>query len=1053
MFSTKKVVAFLLNMWYNYQYKCTNTDFEESLFILLMIKRRSAMNYDNLLKDLQKFIMIIPEDVLSECVDDIIVNRKDRRKYKTLESKIEAIIHNMPCRVKLIEALYNKYDDAKNIDSDLSYNDIISSINENNCIPQIIYTLHRCCDDEYDKQYFSDFIQSVPFQRTINHKWDEAEIDEMKNTIITTSQKNEEVTSMKYYLGYIELRTTFYNFKPQYIYDEANGSIDEISYESLKESFPEHGSVNLGYRKFGDDAHEFLKSLRIDKVDDVTDAKPCTSIYAINFDESELEDTGNDRILKRLDLQGLYENGEDLKNRIKPISSFGFFKIVTSQETNLTDDSFSGMIFVNEKDYSANEYVLLEDGQSLFGPYKLQERSIDGEKYVRPDSGIQKYILDYYDESDYEIYSFEKHPYMHEIIYTDVARINNSPRHRDVISDSLLLTKLTDSIDIKLLSSNPEEFERLYSTSPFLSDIPEEIRQTRIERIQIILQNTEEFDEIKKKAIITLLNSNNYSIPEETIKSSVQYKKLQDECSNLQRDTDELNAKIESLTEENKTLKTKITKLEENGANANSAAINDETLKQLECEIKKLKEKVSLIDDFETLKKEYEKLRNDYNTEKNLYDSKVIEVKEKKKELSEIQREVEGFITNELKKPDTTQMLRTAFDPYISNAMIEAAGVYSSNSESDQYKAISEEMKRIDCLEIDRFSLVDKLVAGVQKFRNYSKNEILNMYICLSQNFLTVFSGEPGTGKTSICNILASSLGLNKFGENESISKNRYVPVSVERGWSSKRDLIGYFNPLTKKYDRNNAKIYDGLMILNEERQESRFPYIILLDEANLSPIEYYWADFMRAADSSENNVFINIGLEKDIYIPKTLHFLATINNDQTTEELSPRLIDRAWIVRLPKYTERISGIEATGDMDNYFKDIVLWSDIENAFVMSESKEMSLKLLADQIYNLFDEHHLTVSPRVQQSIKNYVCVAQEIMEDEAGVCNKKQKALDFAIVQKLLPKINGYYKDYERLFKSLKQICDENLLIMTKEALLSMEDFQSQNMGYCKYLI
>ena len=54
-------------------------------------------------------------------------------------------------------------------------------------------------------------------------------------------------------------------------------------------------------------------------------------------------------------------------------------------------------------------------------------------------------------------------------------------------------------------------------------------------------------------------------------------------------------------------------------------------------------------------------------------------------------------------------------------------------------------------------------------------------------------------------------------------------------------------------------------MILNEERQESRFPYIILLDEANLSPIEYYWADFMRAADSNENNVFINIGLDKDI--------------------------------------------------------------------------------------------------------------------------------------------------------------------------------------------
>lgn len=238
-------------------------------------------------------------------------------------------------------------------------------------------------------------------------------------------------------------------------------------------------------------------------------------------------------------------------------------------------------------------------------------------------------------------------------------------------------------------------------------------------------------------------------------------------------------------------------------------------------------------------------------------------------------------------------------------------------------------------------------------------------------------------------------------------------------------------------------------MILNEEREESRFPYLILLDEANLSPIEYYWADFMRAADSSESDVFINIGLDKDIYIPKTLHFLATINNDQTTERLSPRLIDRAWIVKLPK----TSIMETDISIDNCVKDVVLWSDIENAFVFSETKEMSLKTLAEQIYKLFDEHHLTVSPRVQQSIKKYVCVAQEIMEDEIGICSKKEKALDFAIVQKLLPKINGYYKDYERLFKSLAQICDENHLKMTKEALIDMEDFQRQNMGYCQYLV
>lgn len=708
------------------------------------------------------------------------------------------------------------------------------------------------------------------------------------------------------------------------------------------------------------------------------------------------------------------------------------------------------MIFINEKDYPANENVLLEYGErKLFGPFKLQERSIDGEKYVRPDISACKYYLEYYKEEDYEFVPFEKRPYMQEPVYTDIAYIKNKPQYFDFISDSVLLTKLTDSIDTNLLSSNPEEFERLYSTSPFLGNIPVEIRNERINRIRDILKNTNEYDDIKKKALSTLIDSLNDELLVGKIRDSELYKDLQSEYAKLQKNNEDLNNKNDALENEKKNLSQKIERLEAERTTIDTATVDSERFEELESENKQLKDELALVGDFREMSNKYTELQTKFSDEKKLYDAKVREVDEKSKELQEIQNKIKDFITEELNKAGATKMLRTAFDPYISNAMIEAAGNYRVDEESNQYKTIADEMLSLECQEKDKNELIDTLVEGVKKFRDYEKNDILNMYICLSQNFLTVFSGEPGTGKTSICNILANGLGLNKFGTNSNISKNRYVPVSVERGWSSKRDLIGYFNPLTKKYDRSNAKIYDGLMILNEENKESRFPYLILLDEANLSPMEYYWSDFMRAADDSESDVFINIGLDKDIYIPKTLHFLATINNDQTTEQLSPRLVDRAWIVKLPP-NRRI--IETNVSVEQCFNNRILWSDIEKAFVLSESKEMSLKAVAEQIYKLFNEHHLAVSPRVQKSIKNYVCVAQEIMEDEIGV-TKKQKALDFAIVQKLLPKINGYYKDYERLFVSLTQICDENGLKMTKEALISMEEFQRQNMGYCQYLV
>ncbi len=1017
------------------------------------------MKQEQQLKQLFKFIKLLPEEFLIDCINYIdLPNRNERRKFeklKTTNDKIDFILRDTNNRVELIKNLYSKYSNAVDLDDNSTYQDILASINGINCIPYVLYMLYRCCEENFDNEHFSDFIRSEQFQKTIKNEWESLHIGSVNLMDMISGTTSEEDKKMIYYLGSIECRSTFYNFKPQYIYNSENKTIEEILY--VRDTFPMFGSLNLAYERYTK-SHDFLKSLDVDKAEEDAETTPIKNIYAISFSEEELEDSGNDKIAKKLNLQMVCDSGEDLANRIQPISKFEMYKIATPKGV-VNNESFSGMIFIERKEaYNTNEKVLIEYNSKLFGPYILQERSIDGEKYVRPDSGSQKYVLEYYDDGDYVFIAFEKkETYMQDPMYTDIAYIKNPPHSMDVISDVLLLEKMKDNIDVGLMNSNPEEFERLYSTSPFLASIPGEIRNGRIDRIQHILRNTIDYDEIKKKALNSLIDSLDYELLSNKIKNSELYKDLQKDIVDLQKEKEELHSKNNSLEEANKKLNFEIDQLKEQNNSANNDVVSTEEIEKLNNENSELKEKLLFVEEYELLKKKhsdlksaYSDLQSKYDSKKALYDSKVREIDEKDKELEGIKSKVQEFITNELNKTDAARMLRTAFDPYISNAMIEAAGSYRVEAESDQYKIVSKEMKDFKYDEkYSKNDLINMLVEGVQKFRKYSKNEILNMYICLSQNFLTVFSGEPGTGKTSMCNILASSLGLNNFGGNGNISKNRYVPVSVERGWSSKRDLIGYFNPLTKKYDRSNAKIYDGLMILNEERKDSRFPYLILLDEANLSPMEYYWADFMRAADSTESDIFINIGLDKDIYIPKTLHFLATINNDQTTEQLSPRLIDRAWIVKLPK----TSVIETTIKVDDFFKDVILWSDVERTFVLSEVKEMSLKNLAEQIYKLFDEHHLFVSPRVQQSIKNYVCVAQEIMEDEIGVCNKKEKALDFAIVQKLLPKINGYYKDYERLFASLTQICDENHLRMTKEALIFMEEFQRQNMGYCQYLI
>lgn len=836
--------------------------------------------------------------------------------------------------------------------------------------------------------------------------------------------------TMKYYIGEIKRSGTYFNFHPKISFNSDDNSFEELDFNTIRELYPQNGTINLGYKHVNDDAHFFLDRIVPFGFIETQESK---KLFVLKFTESDLVDNDHEYITKKIELQKLYEDGnagKNFENVILPLNALDVYKIVTVND-EYENFSFENKIFVNEKHFIKDELVLLECGndRKLYGPFKLEERSLDGEKYIDANIISNKYIVNYYDESNYEYVPYNE--------YIGIAHTND-PKEQDEMPNSVLLTKLTESISLDLLYSNRFEFERLYSSSPFLGDgvISESILVSRKNKIKNILKNISQYKNDYKEAIDILIDN----IDDDLLNTKIEQSEL---FLTLKSKNNELILKNDKLDSEYKNLKEKYEALDNDRKNNTISSEDIAELDKLRAENDELKTKIDT-------KEEYDKLNEKLKETKILYDERVNEKRKKEDEIDKLnnelkskKKEIRDAIEAALKSDDN-QMAHIAFDSYVSNAMFEAAESYRKDSELSNFRDIANEIKNYDSRKYEPNELIEKLVAGVQKFRKYSKNDILNMFICLSQNFLTVFAGEPGTGKTSICNILANSLGLNNFGEN----KNRYIPISVERGWTSKRDLIGYFNPLTKKYDRNNAKIYDGLMLLNTESEDSKFPFLMLLDEANLSPMEYYWADFMRATDNSEAKVSINIGLDQDIYIPKTLHFLATINNDQTTETLSPRLIDRAWIIKLPK----VDIIKTEEKIEEYFKDIISWEDIEKAFVLSSDKEMKEKTVASDIYKLFESQRLSVSPRVKQSIEKYVCVAQEIM-DTVGECKKEEIALDYAILQKLLPKINGYYDNYKRLFDELKVICDSNHLKMTKEALLIMEDFKEQNMGYCKYLI
>ena len=75
-----------------------------------------------------------------------------------------------------------------------------------------------------------------------------------------------------------------------------------------------------------------------------------------------------------------------------------------------------------------------------------------------------------------------------------------------------------------------------------------------------------------------------------------------------------------------------------------------------------------------------------------------------------------------------------------------------------------------------------------------------------------------------------------------------YLEIACAKGWTSSKDLIGFFNPLTGKFQPAKTKLKEAL---EKSSLYSNAPYVVLLDEANLSPMEHYWSDFIKLADTN----------------------------------------------------------------------------------------------------------------------------------------------------------------------------------------------------------
>lgn len=870
---------------------------------------------------------------------------------------------------------------------------------------------------------------------------------------------------MGIFLGRIDIRNSYYNFTP--MYECIDGELKQLNDSDLERIIPKSAkrNINFSYSIYSRDAQEIMYSTFFEDVPIVFEFE--TEDLEINYDrDNRLNPTGYK--IRTLDF---YDEG-----KIRSAASIGCFLLL--EEDDVVGNPLTSNILEIGTELLSNEtkvMIRLKKNGMLLGPFDISYRSIDQTFVISTRPEENKYILSGYDSNECEFIHLNLE--RKDVLYVKPNK-NANIKQIDIITDKALLEAFKSEIkddllvDGKLDLNQIDDAVSIFADSQFMvADVV--IRRNRLQRIKEMLSVSADVEDSVSYISEVLGSELGLLITKYDDKKSSEslinvLLEQNPEILNKLPDYHFAKSKISELQDQEKNLLEEIGKYKtdlENEKQINLSDIRDiKELDEIRIEIDEAKQRrESLLNEIIELEelneqhKEFESLAEGVNSLKKENDYLEMRKAQLSRETTELGSRLSEVSINIEKK-----LSETPIDGLVANLLMESSSSWKAKQEKDRYLDIIEKYDEIQTVDMKPQEMVEYMYDRVREVRPvYDKNTVTNICTCIFQNFLTVFSGDPGCGKTSICNIIGQALGLEKLGDLISHDAIRYIPVSVERGWTSKRDFIGYYNPLTKSFDRNNKRVFEALNIvdLEEKKHICSLPMIILLDEANLSPMEYYWADFMNVCDDLSASNEINIGESAVLNVSDTLRFVATINNDHTTESLSPRLIDRAAVITLPKVSLRDYKLTMqSGSIDKENIEIVSWNTIKNTYIDNFGKEIALSATARKIYDeIFKPHlreqHIYISPRTELSLIKYCAVASNLFDRNADSAKRDPNiiALDYAVSQKILPKINGYGDEYLSWLKVLMKKCEDNYLIRSKEIIADIIEKGNANMSYYQF--
>ena len=341
----------------------------------------------------------------------------------------------------------------------------------------------------------------------------------------------------------------------------------------------------------------------------------------------------------------------------------------------------------------------------------------------------------------------------------------------------------------------------------------------------------------------------------------------------------------------------------------------------------------------------------------------------------------------------------------------------------------------------------------------YDYADLVNLHICVKSSPLTILAGMSGTGKTQIALKYAKMIDASE-------ANNRLLFIPISPSYTEPDDILGYLNAQTGKYVPSETGLVDFLL---EAQKNLNKMYMVIFDEMNLSQIEYWFSPFISVLEKDADSRKIVLYNDKadfiaeehyksTINIGNNVIFIGTVNLDETTKDISDRLLDRSFIINLKK-KKFIDFQTEYNTMDGNLGDKNV---CDSAMLFNEwrSKEEPIKAFTTQELLFLDELHELianideqkgVSYRVLKHIGMYILNIPK--DDENHLLIDRRNAFDLVLKQTVMKKLSGPENKMLNLIGHVNSI--ESSSLPTNSAIIDLFNKYSEvsEFNECKELL